>query len=114
MFKNQNIKVKLTIATIIALIFLGTLITVISVNKSTQALLNAEFNKLMTLKTVKKKEIKDYFSSLKSLLVSLANSNTTKESFLEFEKGFYKLEEEVNLNIEQIKKSLKMIFKETT
>jgi hypothetical protein len=89
MFKNINIKTKLTIATVIALIFLGTLITVISVNKSTEALLHAEFNKLMTLKTVKKKEVSDYFISLKSLLISLANSETTKKSFTEFEKRFY-------------------------
>ncbi|WP_419782792.1 methyl-accepting chemotaxis protein [Malaciobacter marinus] len=110
MFKNINIKTKLTIATVIALIFLGTLITVISVNKSTEALLDAEFNKLMTLNTVKKKEVSDYFISLKSLLVSLANSETTKKSFLEFEDGFYKLEEEINLDIFEVKNQLKKDF----
>lgn len=110
MFKNMSIKIKLTLVSVVGLLILGVFITVLSVNKSTEALLKAEYNKLKSIETTKASEINNYFNSLKSLLISLANSKSTQEAFLDFEDGFYKLSDEIDLDTQSIKKSLQSDF----
>lgn len=82
MFSNMSIKIKLTLVTVIGLLILGVFITLLAVNKSTEALLEAEYNKLRSIETTKASEVNHYFHSLKSLLVSLANARSTQEAFL--------------------------------
>lgn len=106
----MTIKVKLTLLSIVGLLLLGTAITVIAVNQSTSALLEAEFNKLTTVEAAKKNEISNYMNSLKGLLISLTNSEITHEAFIDFEKGFYKLDEELKLDINTISSKLKNDF----
>ena len=111
MFKDMSIKIKLTLVSVVGLLVLGGFITILSVSKSTDALLQAEYNKLRSIETTKASEVNNYFNSLKSLLVSLANAKSTKEAFLEFEDGFYKLENEIDIDLSMIKESLKTDFR---
>ena len=107
------IKTKLLIVTLLSLISLSGIITTIAVNDATTSLVNAEFNKLTALESAKNGEITNYFLSLKGLLVSLANHKGTKESFLAFEKGFYKLQDELKLDLGKIRNALKSDFEST-
>jgi len=104
------IKTKLLIVSLLSLLTLSVIITTISVQDATDALVKAEINKLKVLNSAKRGEISNYFDSLKGLLTSLANHKGTKESFLAFENGFYKLQDELKLDIPQIKNALKMDF----
>ncbi len=104
------IKTKLLIVSLLSLLTLAVIITTISVQDATTALVKAEINKLKVLNSAKRGEVSNYFDSLKGLLTSLANHKGTKESFLAFENGFYKLQDELKLDIPQIKNALKMDF----
>ena len=104
------IKTKLLIVTFFSLLFLSGILTTIAVKDGTTALVSAEMNKLKVLNSAKKGEVSDYFDSLKGLLTSLAKHEGTKESFLAFEEGFYKLQDELKLDISSIKSSLKTDF----
>jgi len=107
----MTIKSKLTIAVVVCLFVLAAVLVIISVNKSTQSLLQAEMNKLSTVESAKRGEISNYLISLKGLLVSLANHQGTKEAFAAFENGYYKLNKELKLDIDDIKSKLAEDFK---
>ncbi|AXH15958.1 hypothetical protein CP985_06310 [Malaciobacter mytili LMG 24559] len=110
MKSDFTIKTKITLISIFSLVILGICIIFLSISKSTDALLQAEYNKLTTLNVTKNEEIRHYFESLESLLISLSNSKITQDAFLGFEEGFYKLEEEVNIDINMVEKNLKGDF----
>ena len=110
MFKTMTIRAKLALVSVLSLLLLGTAIIVISVNQSTIALKEAEFNKLSSVEAAKKNEIVNYLQSLKGLLVSMANSQLTKEAYVGFEKGFYAIENEVQLDAQEVKRHLKLDF----
>ncbi len=108
--KNLSIKARLTILAVIGLLGLSGAIIVSSVNKASDSLLEAQFNKLSTVQTSKSGEIEDYFKSLEGLLISLANHQGTKDAFLDFENGFYTLQDELKLNIPKVIDALKIDF----
>ena len=107
MFKNISIKAKLTIVVLIGLISLMSIITIISVNKSNSAVLNAQFEKLSSVETAKYQEVRNYLSYLEGLLTSLSAQKGTKDAFLAFEDGFYKLQEELKLDMNMVKEKVK-------
>ncbi len=108
--KNSSVKIKLSIVVIASMLFLGILITVMAVNNSNNSLMNSEMNKLITVQTSKQDEITNYFNYLKGLLTSLASQQGTKDAFLAYEDGFYKLSNEIKLDIEKAKLALKNDF----
>jgi len=108
--KNLSIRTKLIALVIVGLITLGVVLTTISATSLSNSLLKAEFNKLLAVQTSKKIEIENYFAQLKSLLTSLAKNEATKEAFIAFEKGFYSLEKDISLDIEEVKTKLKSDF----
>jgi methyl-accepting chemotaxis protein len=110
MLKNYSLKIKLIVVIIIALISLSTIISIQSINKSSDALLKSKFEELKAIQVTKEQEILHYFDSLKGLLISLSSHQGTKEAFLSFQKGFYNLENEVDLDITSIKNDLKKDF----
>ena len=110
MFSNLSIKTKLTSVLVAGLVFMAIVSTYLSVQKSMDALLYAQFEKLETAETAKKDEITKYLNYLKGLLTSLAGQTGTKEAFLEFESGFYNLSTDLGLDINQIKQELKSDF----
>ena len=108
--RNLTIKTKLTLLVIIALLSLATIVTIVSVTKSSDAILDAEFDKLSSVKTAKKGEIENYLGYIKGLLTSLAAQRGTQDAFIALDNGFYKLQDELKLNIEDIKSKLKSNF----
>ena len=111
MFKNMKIKSKLSLLLLFSLLFLSAAIIFISVNKSTEALQESEFNKLASVNASKSNEIKNYFDSLESLLLSLSSSSFTQEAFVGLNNGFSSLSKDVSLDISFIEKEIKNDFK---
>ncbi len=74
------------------------------------SLLNAQFEKLIAVKSAKKEEITSYLQSLEGLLTSLASNKTTKDSFIAFEESFYKIQNELNFTTTEVKEKLKSDF----
>ena len=109
---NASIKMKLALIVIVCMVFLGSLITILAVNNSTNSLLESEFNKLSTVQTAKQQEIINYFEYLEALLTSLAQHEGTLNAFLAFEEGFYKIAQELKLDTNEVKEALKKDFKE--
>jgi len=107
MLTNLSIKSKIIVFVVLGLLILASTLTVLSINQSSDAILKAQFDKLSTVETAKHGEIESYFSSLKSLLISLSTHQGTKDAFLAFEEGFYSLSDEVNLDINMVKTKLK-------
>lgn len=108
--KNISIKVRLVILVIVGLLLLSGIITILAVNKSTTSLLETQFDNLSSVQTAKSGEIEDYFKTLEGLLFSLANHEGTKNAFLDLENGFYKLQDELKLDIPKISNEIKMDF----
>lgn len=109
---NVSIKMKLAVIVIVCMLFLGSVITILAVNNSTNSLLESEFNKLSTVQTAKQQEIINYFGYLQALLTSLAQHRCTINAFLAFEEGFYKIEKELQLDVNEVKEALKKDFTE--
>jgi len=106
MFKNMTIKLKLTSVVLVGLLILATVITTISITKSASALKDVEISKLKAVETSKHGEIKEYLNYIKGLLTSLSSQKGTTDAFNAFEYGFYKLQNDLNLDIKSIKNKL--------
>jgi methyl-accepting chemotaxis protein len=110
--KKLKIKAKLLLASLLGLFILFATITIISTKITSKALEEAQFHKLIAVKSSKKSEIKNYLRSIKSLLTSLANHQGTKDAFSSFEYGFDKLNQELNIGKEELSKSLLKEYEE--
>lgn len=104
------ISTKLNIFIAIGLVFLISVTTTFVYFFVKQSLLNAQFEKLVAVKTSKKEEISSYLKSLEGLLISLSSNKTTEDAFLAFEDSFYKIQKESKLNSEEVKEKLKSDF----
>jgi len=102
----MSIKTKLLSIVLFVIVSLITIITTISITKSSNALETSEFNKLSSVEVSKHGEIKSYFNYLGGLLSALSEQEGTKEAFSAYNKSFYKLAQEVPLNIQKIKQQL--------
>lgn len=111
MKKNLSIRFKLITLITVSLIFLGSIISYLSINMSMKSLEKSEMNKLQAIKTTKKNEIQSYFNTLEALLLSLSKSKTTKDAFLDFEDGFHNLSNEIDLGIDFIEEEISKDFK---
>jgi len=102
----MTIKAKV-VATIFSLMLLLSAISiVISIDKSSNALLQNNMDKLSTVEAAKSGEIESYFGYLKGLLTSLAKQEGTKEAFMALDEGFYTLNEDLNLPTDEIRNSV--------
>ena len=110
MFKKGTIKVYLTTVVLIGFLGLATVIVLLSVKESSDALLQAQFDKLNTVESTKHGEIENYLNTLKSLLTSLAVQEGTHQAFMDFDDGFYKLSDELKLNMDVVKEELESDF----
>ena len=99
----MTIKSKMTITVFVLLMFLAAVVTVTAVNRSDEAMLRSNLDKLTTAEAAKHGEINEYLESLKGLLTSLAVQQGTKDAFVALRDGFYKLEQELDLPVERIK-----------
>ena len=102
----MTIKTKI-IGTIVALlVVLATILAFISVKESKSALIDAEMEKLEAVEFSKNGEIEAYLNYIGGLLTSMAVQEGTKDAFKAFEDGFYKLDDELNLDISSVKSEL--------
>jgi len=99
----MKIKIKILASVFVLLLILASVITVVTVNKSDEAMLNSNMEKLSTVEASKHGEITAYFNYLKGLLTSLATQQGTKDAFLAFEEGFYILSDEMNISEDDLK-----------
>jgi len=106
----MKIGTKITIVVLVGLLMLALVNTTLSVVEVSDALEDAEMSKLEAVETSKQGEVTEYLNYLKGLLTSLAAQEGTKEAFDGFEKGFYTLEQEIDLNVPLIKLKLKSNF----
>jgi methyl-accepting chemotaxis protein len=110
--KNQSLKIKLILTVMLIMILLGTIITTLSINRTISALKQTQMSKLTAVKSSKAEEILTYFTDIKALILSLATNKSTKDALIEFKDGFYKLKDEINLEIPEIKKLIENDFTE--
>jgi len=102
----MTIKTKVIATVFTLLVTLSAVVTVVSAEKSSSAMEKANLDKLSSVKSAKNGEIEAYFSYLKGLLVSLADQEGTKSAFSALDNGFYKLQEELNLPLADIKNKI--------
>ena len=105
--KKLSIKSMLMTSLVIGFSLLIAIVLFVSISSSRESLLQAELNKLSSVKSAKASEITNYLNILEGLLTSLANNQGTKEAFLGFEDGFYKLHEELALDLDTVQDVLK-------
>jgi hypothetical protein len=75
LFRNYTIKAKLTGVALAGLVALSLIISILAINQSSKALVGEQFAKLHSIEIAKYGEIKNYFSYLEGLLVSLAGND---------------------------------------
>jgi len=104
----SNRSIKLILPATIGVIFavaIG-LLGYLAIHDSKTSLQQSSYNALTSIRFAKKEHIHDYLYSLKSLLVSMAANPATKEASTAFEKSFYELAEDLDLDTAKVKKAL--------
>ena len=102
----MSIKAKITAAVIGVIAITAASIAFFSIDGASKSLEKADFDKLKSVEVAKHEEIQHYLKELGGLLTSLAAQEGTKEAFSAFNDGFYKLEDELHLDIDQVSKAL--------
>ena len=106
----MTIKVKVLSTVIGLLLILATVITFIASEKATDTMFESNMDKLSSVEAAKKGEIEAYFGYLKGLLTSLAVQEGTKEAFVSLREGFYTLQGELKLSLDDVKNALREDF----
>jgi len=107
----MNIKTKVIASVVALLLFLATVVTVIAVVESSDAMLKENMEKMESVKVSKHGEIEAYLGYIGGLLTSLAGQEGTKDAFSSLEEGFYNLKSELNLDQESVVSALKTNFR---
>ena len=110
MFNKMSVKSKIILLVVVPLFLVSIILSYIAISQSNKAMINGKFAQLSSIQKAKKSEINNYFNSLKGLLTSLALQEGTKRAFTAFEKGFYNLENELEVDLPNIKSALKSDF----
>ncbi len=84
MFKNAKIKTKVFILTVIPLVILSLIISINSITKITNSIMDYNYNNLKTARDVKKLQLENYFDTLKSNIEVFVQTQTLKSFVLEF------------------------------
>ena len=108
MFKS--VKSKLITLIVVSLLSLSGITTLVSIFKSEDTILKNNFRQLSSIEVAKKEEILNYFGYLKGLLTSLASHEGTKDAFIAFDESFYKLKDEIDIDINTVKSKLMKDF----
>ena len=103
---NKSIKIILPV-------MIGTIFTLaigilvyLAIGSSKESLKIRSYDALLSLNFSKKEHISDYINSLESLLTSLAANSSTQAAANEFKNAFFKLREEVPLDLGNVKSEL--------
>ena len=88
------------------LLILGISLSLISISNSMSSLENTRLEQLDSIRLAKQEHIQDYLNSIASLQLSMANSNEIKNAFVELNKSFYLLSQEISLDEQETYKKL--------
>jgi len=106
LFDVNSLKFKITSFIALSAIIVGVAISLIALPKFKESLITTYLSELSAVKESKKEHIEDFFDGIADLLTSLAYQTGTKEAMQKFDESFYKLPQQVRLDIDQIKKEL--------
>ncbi len=90
---TKSIRFKVTALLAVSLLIMGVSILSISVSRSSDSLVQSNMALLDAVKESKKQHIKDYFESLKNLLLSRTADSITVQTLWEWDEAFESLEE---------------------
>ncbi|MEO2068548.1 MAG: methyl-accepting chemotaxis protein, partial [Desulfurobacteriaceae bacterium] len=107
MFKSMSLGKKITLAGLMGIFVLTVILGFSSFKTSKENLIDETFYRLTVVREAKSQHIEDYFSYMESLLSSIANSNLAKESLREFKDAFYRLSQELAVDMDRVKEALK-------
>jgi len=110
MFKNLSIKAKIIILSIFTFWVLVTSLSIMAIKKVEDIKIEDEKQQLHAINVAKYSEIKNSLQDIKGLLISMAQNYETIDAFKAFNKEFYGLYEEINLNLENVKELLKLDY----
>ena len=109
----KSIKFRLVSLTIVGLVILGISISIVAVDKSSEALINARMDQLNSIAEGKAEGLQEYTSFLKGLILSTAGDINTVETLWYFNDGFEALEEETALDIDETTAALTKHYNDT-
>ena len=97
---------QIAVAGILGIIVLTVVLGFSSFTTTKENIKRQTFQRLTVIREAKSQHVEDYFFYIKSLLSSLAGSNLTKQALLAFEDGFYRLYQELNPDMDEVRKAL--------
>ena len=106
----MTIKTKIIASVVGLLLLLTTVVTVIAISESSDAMVKADMEKMESVEVSKHSEIEAYLGYIGGLLTSLAGQEGTRDAFVSLSKGFYTLKDELNLDKAMVLSSLKSNF----
>ncbi|MGE4268303.1 MAG: methyl-accepting chemotaxis protein [Deferribacterales bacterium] len=110
MFNNTSIRLRLVTATILGLTLFGIVLTTLAALKSCLSVQETQQENLSSICEIKKDNINDYFSNIGALLVSTASGQMTAKALSELSEGYYKLQDELKTDPQEILTQLKMHY----
>ena len=102
----KSVKAKIALLVVVSTIISGVIIGLLSINKSSESLLQANLDQLNSVKVAKKDQIEHYFHMLKSLIISLTNQQGTISSMENFTESFHSLPKDIKVDLRDLKNKL--------
>ena len=102
----KSIKFRLVILTVVGLLILGIAISIVAVNKSSDAILKARMDQLSSISEAKTEGVVEYTKFLSGLIRSVASDINTVETLWYLNDGFDALEDESGVDVDEVKKNL--------
>jgi len=102
----KSIKFRLVAFTILGLVLLGLSISVVAINKSTDALIKARMDQLNSIAEAKAEGLDEFTKFFKGLIISNAGDINTVQTLWGLNDAFEAFEDETNVDIDIITKSL--------
>jgi methyl-accepting chemotaxis protein len=102
----KSIKVRLVALTIAGLIILGISISIVAINKSSSALINARMEQLNSIAEAKSEALIEFTNFLRGLIVSTAGDINTVQTLWALNDAFEALEDETQLDVDTLTPTL--------
>ena len=102
----KSIKVRLVLLTIVGFMILGISLSIVSITKSSDALLKARTSQLDSIVESKRESLIEFTNFLKGVIVSSASDLATVEMLWYLTDGFESLEDDTGADIEKVESNL--------
>ncbi len=108
---EMSIGRKIIVSGLLGIFLLALVLGFSSYNSTKEKLIKEAWQRLTVIREAKKQHLESYFSSMEELLTSVSENSFLKEKFLDFDKAFYLLPEEVNVPVQQALEKLKAEYR---